>query len=172
MRQSDRALQTLIFFSRWLIAPFIVGLLCCMLLVIYRFFADLYELTIEVMKESWHDLVVGVLNMVDLTLVANLLLIVIFSAYANYIRRIEPEEDSRWPPGISNIDFGTLKQKLLASITGIAAVDALAWYLDLEKYSDTAKLGWAITFPLMFVVAMVLLAVADWLAQRTNNNSH
>jgi uncharacterized protein (TIGR00645 family) len=169
MQRADRALQTLILFSRWLIAPFIVGLLCCMLLVIYRFFADLYDLTIELMKESWHDLVVGVLNMIDLTLVANLLLIVIFSAYANYIRRIEPTEHSLWPPGISNIDFGSLKQKLLASIAGIAAVDALAWYLDLEKYSDTSKLVWAITFPLMFVVAMVLLAIADWLAQRTDN---
>lgn len=168
MQQGDRALQTLILFSRWLIAPFIVGLLCCVLLIIYRFFADLYDLTIELMKESWHDLVVGVLNMVDLTLVANLLLIVVFSAYANYIRRIEPGENSRWPPGIANIDFGTLKQKLLASIAGIAAVDALAWYLDLEKYSDTAKLNWAIAFPLMFVVAMVLLAVADWLARQSN----
>lgn len=169
MQQADRALQALILFSRWLIAPFIIGLLCCILLVIYRFFADLYDLTIELMKELWHDLVVGVLNMIDLTLVANLLLIVIFSAYANYIRRIEPAEHSRWPPGISNIDFGSLKQKLLASITGIAAVDALAWYLDLEKYSDTSKLSWAIAFPLMFVVAMVLLAIADWLAQRTSN---
>ena len=166
MQQADRALRTLILFSRWLIAPFIVGLLCCMLLIIYRFFADLYDLTIELMKESWHDLVVGVLNMVDLTLVANLLLIVIFSAYANYIRRIEPAEHSQWPPGISNIDFGSLKQKLLASIAGIAAVDALAWYLDLEKYTDTAKLGWALAFPLMLVAALLVLAAADRLGRR------
>jgi uncharacterized protein (TIGR00645 family) len=168
MQRGDRALQTLILFSRWLIAPFIVGLLFCILLIIYRFFADLYELAIEVMKESWHDLIVGVLNMVDLTLVTNLLLIVIFTAYANYIRRIEPTEDSRWPPGIANVDFGALKQRLMGSIAAIAAVDALAWYLDLEKYSDTAKLGWALAFPLMFVVAMVLLTIADWLAARSN----
>ncbi len=171
MRQADRALQTLILYSRWLIVPFIVGLLCCMLLIIYRFFADLYELTIELMRESWHDLVVGVLNMVDLTLVANLLLVVIFSAYANYIRKIEPSEHSQWPPGIASIDFGTLKQKLLASIAGIAAVDSLAWYLDLEKYSDTSKLVWAIAFPVMFAVAMVLLAIADWLGQRGNGKT-
>jgi hypothetical protein len=49
----------------------------------------------------------------------------------------------------------------------IAAVDSLAWYLDLEKYTgaDTAKLGWAIAFPLMFVVAMLLLSIADWLGR-------
>jgi uncharacterized protein (TIGR00645 family) len=168
MQQRDHALQTLILVSKWLIAPFILGLLCCILLIIYRFFADLYELTIEIMKESWHDLIVGVLNMVDLTLVANLLLIVIFSAYANYIRKIEPAEQAQWPPGIANADFGTLKQRLLASIAGIAAVDALAWYLDLEKFSDTSKLSWAIAFPVMFVVAMVFLAIADWLARQSN----
>jgi hypothetical protein len=41
----------------------------------------------------------------------------------------------------------------------------LAWYLDLETYSDTSKLGWALAFPLMFVIAMVTVAAADWLGR-------
>jgi uncharacterized membrane protein YqhA len=59
-----------------------------------------------------------------------------------------------------------LKQKLLGSIASIAAVDALAWYFDLDKNADTSKLIWAIAFPLMFVTAMVLVALADRLAHR------
>ena len=59
-----------------------------------------------------------------------------------------------------------MKQKLLGSIAGIAAVDALAWYLDLENQADTAKFGWVIAFPFMFVAAMGLLALADWLGRR------
>jgi uncharacterized membrane protein YqhA len=59
-----------------------------------------------------------------------------------------------------------VKQKLLGSITGIAAVDALAWYLHLEEYADTGKLIWVVVFPLMFVAAMALLALADWLGRR------
>lgn len=169
MRRSERALQGLIFFSRWLVVPFILGMLCCLLLLIYRFFADLYALAVEVPGLPWHDLIVGVLNLVDLTLVANLILIVIFSAYENYIHKTELADYPDWPPGLRNVEFGALKQKLLGSIAGIAAVDALAWYLDLEKYSEvaTAKLGWAIAFPLMFVIAMVLLAIADWLSRRS-----
>jgi len=157
----------LLYVSRWLVAPFLVGLACCVILIIYRFFADLFALAIQVRTVSWHDLVVGVLNMVDLALAANLVLIVIFSTFENYIRKMDVADYSSWPPGLTNVDFNALKQKLFASIASIAAIDALAWYLDLEKYSDTSKLGWAIGFPLMFVVATVMLAIADWLMQRS-----
>ena len=69
------------------------------------------------------------------------------------------------------VDFSALKEKLLGSIVIIAAVDALAWYLDLEKLSDTSKLGWAIGFPLMFVVALLMLAIADRLGRAANHKA-
>jgi uncharacterized protein (TIGR00645 family) len=111
-------------------------------------------------------LVVDVLNLIDLTLTANLVLIVAFSAYGNYIRKIDQADQSDWPPGLIDIDFSEVKQKLLGSIAGIAAVESLAWYLELETHADAAKLSWAIGFPLMFVLAMVLLAFADRLGRR------
>ena len=55
---------------------------CC----IYRFFADLFVLVIQLPQMNWHDLVTNVLNLVDLALTANLILIVIFSSYENFIR--------------------------------------------------------------------------------------
>jgi uncharacterized protein (TIGR00645 family) len=115
---------------------------------------------------GWHDLLVDVLNLIDLTLTANLVLIVIFSGYENYIRKVVPGEHPDWPEGLIDVDFSVLKQKLLGSIAGIAAVDALAWDLDLDKSADTSKLIWVIAFPLMFVTAMVLVAVADRLVRR------
>jgi len=165
MRQIERGFQAAIFLSRWLIAPFLVGLICCLGLLIYRFFADFYDLAGRLAALSWHDLVVDVLNLVDLSLTANLVLIVVVSGYENFIRKIERQEQAGWPDGLIDVDFGALKQKLLGSIVVIAAVDALAWYLDLEKYTDTSKLGWALAFPLMLVVAMLLLAIADRLAR-------
>jgi uncharacterized protein (TIGR00645 family) len=164
-QQAGRGIEAAVYFSRWLVAPFLLGLLCCVIMIIFRFFADLYQLAVEVLSTTWHDLVVGILDLIDLALVANLILIVIFSSYESYIRRIDPADRTDWPPGLTNVDFGTLKQRLLGSIAVIAAVDSLAWYLDLEKFSDPAKLGWAIGFPLMFVVAMVMLAIADRLGR-------
>jgi len=161
-----RGIQSVIFFSRWLVAPFLLGLVFCILLIIYRFFADLYGLAIKVPTMGWHDLLVDELNLIDLTLTANLVLIVIFSGYENYIRKADPAEHQDWPDGLIDVNFSVLKQKLLGSIASIAAVDALAWYFDLDKTTDTSKLIWAIASPLMFVTAMVMVALADRLAHR------
>jgi uncharacterized protein (TIGR00645 family) len=168
MQRSERGFQTLILFSRWLAAPFLVGLILALILLLYRFFADLVTLALHIAVQSWHDLVVGVLNLVDIALTGNLLLIVVFSGYENFIQKIASSEHADWPAGLIGIDFNALKQRLLGSIAAIAAVDALAWYLDLEWTADTAKLGWALAFPLMFVVAMLLLAIADWLGARSS----
>ena len=105
-------------------------------------------------------------SLVDLSLTANLIIIVIFSGYENFIRRINTADHPDWPEGLTQVDFGELKQKLLGSIVGIASVDALAWYFDLEKYPDTAKLGWVLAFPLVFVTVMLMLAIADRLGHR------
>ncbi len=156
-----RYIQASIFFSRWLLAPFLLGLLCCLVLLIYRFFGDLFALVLVLPSTGWHDLITSVLNLVDIVLAANLVLIVIFSSYENFIRRIPPEDHPDWPEGLIQVDFSELKQKLLGSIVGIAAVDALAWYFDLEKELDTTKLVWVLAFPLTFAVCMLLLAIAD-----------
>lgn len=161
MRQVERAFQAAIFFSRWLLAPFLIGLVLCLLLLIYRFFGDFYQLAVTLPTLTWHDLIVGVLNMIDIVLTANLVLIVIFSGYENFLRKFTAEEQADWPEGVTAIDFTALKQRLLGSIAVIAAVDALAWYLDIEKEADRAKLEWVIAFPLMFVAAMLMLAIAD-----------
>jgi len=166
MRRSERVFQRAVLLTRWLMAPFLFGLACCLILLIYRFFADFIDVAGKLTTLGWHELVVAVLDLVDVSLTANLVLIVIFSGYENFIHKIEREENDGWPDGLTEVDFGALKQRLLGSIVVIAAVDALAWYLDLEKYSDTSKLGWVLAFPMMLVGATVLFAVADWLGRQ------
>ncbi len=166
MRQIERAFETTLLLSRWLLAPFLLGLVCCLLILLYRFGLDLYELAHKVPASGWHELVVDVLNLVDVALTANLVLIVVFAGYENFIRTSGAEANGRFPEGLADIDFGELKQKLLGSVVVIATVDALAWYLDLEKYADTSKLGWVLAFPLVLVVALLLLAVADRLGRK------
>jgi len=157
-----RYIQGAIFFSRWLLAPFLLGLLLSLFLLIYRFYADLYALAFEVRTDTWHEMVTGLLNLVDLALTANLILIVIFSSYENFVRRIDPAAHPDWPEGLIQVDFGALKQKLLGSVVAIASVDALAWYFDIDKYTDMSRLQWVLAFPVIFAVVMLLLAIADW----------
>jgi uncharacterized protein (TIGR00645 family) len=165
MRWPDgRYIQAAIFFSRWLLAPFLIGLLGCLLVLMYQFFNDLIVLILQSRRSTWHEAVTGVLNLVDLALAGNLVLIVIFSGYENFIRKIDASAHPDWPEGLTQVDFGELKQKLLGSVVGIAAVDALAWYFDLEKETDTSKLIWVLGFPMVFALVMLILSAADWLS--------
>jgi uncharacterized protein (TIGR00645 family) len=168
MRQSERVFQRAVLLTRWLMAPFLLGLACCLILLIYRFFADFIGMVGKVATLGWHELIVAELDLVDVALTANLVLIVIFSGYENFIHKIERQEHDTWPAGLTDVDFGALKQRLLGSIVVIAAVDALAWYLDLEKYTDTSKVVWVLAFPLMLVLATLLFAISDWLGRQRN----
>src|SRR6266568_1057117 len=88
--------------------------------------------------------IVGVLKLVDLSLTANLPLIVICSSYENFVARIDPADHTHWPEGLIGIGFSGLKQKLLGSIVAIAAVNVLEWFLDIDRSVDNIKLGWVV----------------------------
>ena len=168
MGDIKRILEAILVGCRWLVAPFLLGLGIGLAALLVQFGIKLVSFVGTVWSAPPAEVIVGILTLVDLTLTANLILIVVFSAFENYIRKVEPAAQPQWPPGLIDIDFSAVKQKLLGSITGIAAVDALAWYLHLEEYADTAKLTWVVVFPLMFVVAMALLALADRLARTSH----
>ena len=55
-------------------------------------------------------------------------------------------------------------------MAGIAIVEALAWYFDLDLHADASKLVWVLAFPLLFVVVMVLMAIADWFDRQSTRS--
>ena len=164
MTGAYRHIERTIFAVRWLTAPFLLVLVAGLLLLIYKSVVECYEVFLHVRTATGKEVIVGVLNLVDFALMANLVLIVIFSGYENFIRRIDLQEHADWPQGISERDFGGLKLKLLASIVALAAVEGLEWFLDVDKYSDPSKFVWAIGFQLTLFVSLVLLAGAERLA--------
>ena len=115
------------------------------------------------MKEMQRPAVVDLAKAqhVDLTLVANLIVIVICSSYENFLCRIDTEKHPHWPEGLVNIRFADLKQKLLRSIAAIAAVNVLEWFMDIERHADNTKLAWVVGILIAFAAAMLVLAIAD-----------
>src|SRR5262245_438194 len=161
MSRAYTYMERAILLARWLTAPFFLVLVAGILVLIYKSFVECYEVFLHLRSATGKEVIVGVLNLVDFALMANLILIVIFSGYENFIHRIDLHEHPDWPEGISERDFGRLKLKLLGSIAAIAAVEGLEWFLDIEKYADPAKFAWAIGFQLTFVVSLLLLAGAE-----------
>jgi uncharacterized protein (TIGR00645 family) len=161
MKQIARIMESIVFGSRWLVVPFLFGLIVGLLVLIFKFGLKLFAFVLQVEAATATDVIVGVLGLVDLTLTANLMVIVICSSYENFVAPIDYSEHADWPPGLVRIGFSGLKQKLLGSIVAIAAVNALEWFADIDRQADSAKLIWVVAIMLAFAVAMLILAIAD-----------
>ena len=161
MNPIARWIERIIFSSRWLVVPFLFGLIVGLAALIFKFGVKLVEFALHVQAAESTETITGLLGLVDLTLTANLVVIVICSSYENFVAPIDYAEHPSWPPGLVRIGFAGLKQKLLGSIVAIAAVNVLEWFADIDRHADSVKLGWVVAILLTFAVAMLLLAVAD-----------
>ena len=164
MNQIARWIELVTFSSRWLVVPFLLGLIVGLATLIFKFAVKLVEFVLHVQAADGTEIITGLLGLVDLTLTANLVVIVICSSYENFIAPIDYAEHPDWPPGLLRIGFSGLKQKLLGSIVAIAAVNVLEWFADIDRQADSVKLAWVVAILLTFAVAMVLLAIADRLS--------
>jgi uncharacterized protein (TIGR00645 family) len=166
-----RMIEAVVFNSRWLVAPFLFGLILGLAALVYKFVLKLAEFVMQIPATPPADVIVGILQLVDLTLTANLIIIVICSSYENFISRIDPAKHPDWPQGLVRIGFSDLKQKLLGSIVAIAAVNVLEWFMDIERHADNSKLGWVVGILIAFAAAMLVLAIADRVSNPRENGS-
>lgn len=160
-------IERLIFASRWIMAPFYLGLAATLLLLLVKFALHLIEAVPALLGMSDSDLILVILSLIDLCLVGNLLIIVMFSGYENFVSKLDAREHPDWPEWISKIDFGGLKLKLVASIVAISAITLLKSFMDVNKVTPE-QLKWQVIVHLTFVVSGVLLAFMDWLADRAH----
>ncbi len=172
MNLIERVIEGLFFSSRWLMAPFLFGLLIGLLAMLYKFALKLFDFVMGVKTSAYTDVIVGILGLIDLSLVANLILIVICSSYENFVRPINFAAHPNWPDGLIRIGFAGLKQKLLGSLVAITAVQVLEWFMDIENHVDAQKLGWVVGILLAFAFTMLLLAAADRLSAGSDGKSH
>jgi len=151
--------------SRWLMAPFYVGLIASLFILLFVFLREFIEFFLRVTTATEADVILGVLALIDLSLTANLVLIIVFSGYENFVSKIDPEGHPDWPEWMSKIDFSGLKQKLLASIVAISAIQVLKAFMNLEKTINEKTLPWLVAIHLVFVISGLLLAWTDHISE-------
>ena len=160
----ERAIEMVLFRSRWIMAPFYIGLVLAMLVLLFKFGHELLHFVSHAVEASESDIILGILALVDLTLTGNLVLIVIFSGYENFVSKIDPEGHPDWPEWMTRVDFTGLKQKLLASIVAISAIQLLKAFMDLPKGMDQNTLMWLVIIHVVFVGSSLILAWSDKLS--------
>jgi uncharacterized protein (TIGR00645 family) len=166
-RAIERGAETALFNSRWLMAPFYVGLIVSIVVLLLKFLRMLWEFILEAPGAKSTDTILGVLSLIDVVLISNLVLIVVFSGYENFVSRIDTSSHPNWPVWMTRIEFAGLKQKLLASIVAISAIHVLEAFLNIDHAFDAARMTWLVGVLLVFVVSTLLLALSDrWSAEK------
>ena len=170
MRSIERAIETVIIMSRWLMAPFYLGLIITLILLFIKFVQQLAGFIFTVGSINDSEVILQVLTLVDLAFTGNLVLIVVFSGYENFVSRIDTESHDR-PEWMTKVDFSGLKQKLITSIVAISAIQVLKAFMNIEKY-DNARLGWLVGIHVVFVGSMLVLAISDKLGETDGKREH
>jgi len=162
-------LEKTLFASRWLLAPFYLGLAVGVGILLIKFVQELFQLALISISGSESDAILGVLTLVDLALTGSLLLIVIFSGYENFVSKINTENAEDRPSWMGTLDFSGLKMKLIGSIVAISAISLLRAFMTLTEQDvplDEPRLRWMVALHLTFVVSGLLFASMDWIGNR------
>src|SRR5215470_2862324 len=124
MRKVELIIEAIIFQSRWLLAPFYLGLAFCLLLLLYHFGVQVCEFVLRIPHASETDVILGLLSLIDVVFTGNLVLIVVLSGYEGFESRIESGVHDR-PEWTTKGDFGRVKHKHRTSIEAISAIQLL-----------------------------------------------
>ncbi len=155
----ENGLEKTIFASRWLLAPFYLGLVFGIVLLLYAFGLELVHLVTDVLAGKG-NVIIGILLLVDLTLLANLLLIIIFAGYENFVSKIDCGDHEDRPDWMGHVDFTDLKMKLIGSIIAISGIDLLKAFVDVESYTNE-QLAWKVGIHLTFLLSGLVFAIMD-----------
>jgi uncharacterized protein (TIGR00645 family) len=171
----ERWLESGLFASRWLMAPFYVGLVIALAGLVVVFGQELLHGVPLIFSghAKAEDAILLALSLIDLSLAGNLMLIVTFSGYENFVSKIDVADHEDRPGWMGTVDFSGLKMKLVASIVAISAISLLKAFMKLSEPTvvvDEPRLMWGVIIHLTFVVSGVLLALMDLLASKADKH--
>lgn len=162
MKRIETFVEDLLFASRWLLVPFYIGLAICIALLLVKFGKEFLHFVEYVFTGTSNDVVIGLLTMIDVVLLANLLIIIIFAGYENFVSKIDTGGHEDRPDWMGHVSFSDLKMKLIGSIVAISGIELLKAFVDVQSFT-TEQLAWKVGIHLTFVISGLLFAVSDWL---------
>jgi len=160
MKKIENIFEGIIFSSRWIQAPIYGGLIIGAVLYAYKFLIELIHLCVTVGTIKEEVLMLGILTLVDISMVLNLLVMVIIGGYATFVSRMHLEEHEDRPDWLEKIDAGTLKVKLAGALVGISGIHLLKSFIDISK-KDFEQVKWQIVIHVVFLFSTLMLAYTE-----------
>jgi uncharacterized protein (TIGR00645 family) len=170
-RAFEAIAEACFFNMRWLAAPLYLGLGIGLIVVPIKFAQVAWHLLAHAWVIDFDDVFVGVLDLIDLVLLANLLLIVMFAGYENFVSRLDVREHPDFPRWIGHVTFGDIKLKLMASIVAMSAIHVLADFIRVDQISDRV-LAWSVGLHLAFIISGLIFAWMDRITEGDVSADH
>ncbi|MBU6297410.1 MAG: YqhA family protein [Alphaproteobacteria bacterium] len=162
-----RYIEAGLFRARWLIAPFYLGLVLALAMLLASFVYELYQAFFVHLSLDPESVILVSLTLIDLSLAANLVIIVVFSGYENFVSKIDTTDGAYRPSWMGTLDFSGVKMKLIGSVVAISVISLLRTFMALTDPGtqvDGARLTWMLALNFTFLASGVMLALMDWLS--------
>lgn len=160
MKAFERGFESVIFASRWVQAPAYAGLIIASVVYTYKFLLELIHLCVSVNSLTEEAVMLGVLTLVDITMVLNLLVMVIIGGYATFVSRLDLESHEDRPDWLKKLDAGTLKVKLASSLVGVSGIHLLKSFINISN-KDVEVVKWQVIIHVVFLFSTIMLAYGE-----------
>lgn len=160
----EKHLESLMYASRWLMAPIYLGLSLVLIALGIKFFQEIFHLLPNILQTKEADLILVVLSMIDIALVGGLIVMVMFSGYENFVSRLDIDESAEKLSWLGKVDSGSLKNKVAASIVAISSIHLLKIFMDTPNI-DNDKIMWYLLIHITFVLSAFVMGYLDKLTK-------
>lgn len=167
----ESSFEQTLFAARWLMAPMYLCLVISLVILTVIFIRETALMIPHVLEMEADEGILSILTLIDLSLAGNLMLLVIFTGYENFVSKLDLENAKDRPNWMGKVDFSGLKLKLISSVVAISGIHLLKVFMELGHGGDhgptTETLHSMVIVHLAFVVSGVLLALMDYIAHKT-----
>lgn len=177
-KKLEHGLEYFIFASRWVQAPIYVALICAAIAYAWKSVQEMLHLLDGFAVATESSIMVGILSLVDISMVANLVNMVVVGGYVTFVSRIDFGDNGDRPDWLDHINANTLKAKLAGSLASISAIHLLKSFIAITENvsSGTAMSAglekvvlWQAVIHGVFLVSMILFA---WGERMQRHESH
>lgn len=160
LKYVEKFLEQSMYKSRWLLAPFYIGIIAANALLLIKFVKEFIKLIPVVIEGEGGQVMAGILSLIDIVLVANLIVIIVFAGYETFVSKIDTQGHEDRPDWMGKVGFSDLKMKVIGSIVAISAIELLKSFVNLSAVSNE-QLAWKVGIHLTFVLSGIGFAVMD-----------
>lgn len=155
-----QTIAKIIFMGRWLQMPLYLGLLLVLTAYAYRFSIELYELLHHLNGLNDIQVMLGVLDLIDVVMIANLLIMVTLGGYETFVSKLHLHTHPEKPEWLDELDAGAMKVKLALSLIGISSIHLLRTFIDPSKLSSDTVM-WQVIIHVTLLISAITIAYTN-----------